>query len=126
MGTNPQFSGIPDPRCGAVWAAVMPPLYPAPFSTTKQEGENGTIGQIADSEQLSYSGPNPALFPLWGWGWDSDQPGRGAHNGPQGPTRGSHALCPSPAGMNPMPSFSAFALAFCRAVVSSNSAICRS
>ena len=84
----------------------------------------GRLGKLPIGKSGVYSGLNLGCSPYGGW--DSAQPGRGAHSGSQGATRGSHALCPSPAGMNPIPSFSAFALAFCRAVVSSSSAICRS
>ena len=99
-------------------------------------------------------GANPSKSPLWGW--DSTQPRRGAHSGLCGANTGHfgwraittlgscyellnvpgagiridyfpvHALCPSPAGMNPMPSFSAFAFAFCCAAASSAFTNCRS
>ena len=84
----------------------------------------GRLGKLPIVNSCRTSAQNQSYSPYGGW--DSTQPGRGAHSGSQGATWGSHALCPSSAGMNPMPSFSAFALAFCRAVVSSSSAICRS
>ena len=101
------------PHCGQLWSPITPEaapgLYPASSFVLRIPAK---------------SGENPLEPP--GWGWDSTQPRKGAHSGIQGQTRGGHALCPSPAGMNPMPSFSAFALAFCCAEARSAFANCRS
>ena len=101
------------PHCGQLWSPITPEaapgLYPASSFVLQTPAKNGEK-------------PLESL----GWGWDSTQPGRVAHSGTQGRTRGIHALCPSPAGTNWMPSFSAFAFAFCCATARSAFANCRS
>ena len=131
------------PHCGQLWSPITPEaapgLYPASSFVLRTPAK---------------SGENPLESP--DWDWDSTQPRKGAHSGLCGVTRGVlggsaittlglccglsnspgagirlvyspvYALCPSLAGMNWMPSFSAFALAFCCAAARSAFANCRS
>ena len=105
------------PRGRKIAHSAAPPLPTEPASL----GFGGSPVVLATSAKRGQNCPTSLL-----WGWDSTQPGRGAHSGTQGQTRGVHALCPSPAGMNWMPSFSAFTLAFCCAAARSAFANCRS
>ena len=101
------------PHCGQLWSPITPEAAPGfyPASSFVLAGS-------------SKRGRNRPKSPRWGW--DSTQPRKGAHSGTQGQTQGSYALCPSPAGMKPMPNFSAFAFAFCCAAARAAFANCRS
>ena len=101
------------PHCGQLWSPIAPEAAPGFYPAF-----SFVLRNPAKSGKNSLESP--------GWGWDSTQPGLGAHSGPQGQTRGTHALCPSPAETNWMPNFSAFASAFCCIVASSAFANCRS
>ena len=127
--------------------SAAPPLPTEPASL----GFGGSPVVLATSAKRGQNCPTSLL-----WGWDSAQPRKGAHSGLCGANAGRlgwgaittlgsyfrlsncpgagirtayfpvHALCLSPAGMNWMPSFSAFALVFCCAAARSAFANCRS
>lgn len=131
------------PHCGQLWSPIAPEAAPGFYPAF-------SFVLVTSPER----GPNRPKSP--DWGWDSTQPGWGAHSGLCGANTGHfgwgaittlgsycglsnspgagirtvyfsvYALCPSPAGMNWMPSFSAFTLAFCCAAARSAFANCRS
>ena len=101
------------PHCGQRWPPIAPKAAPGFYPAFSFVLRNP-----------AKSGEKPLESP--DWGWDSTQPRKGAHSGTQGQTRGVHALCPSPAGTNWIPSFSAFTFVSCCIVASSAFANCRS
>ena len=131
------------PHCGQLWSPIAPEAAPGFYPASSFV--------LAGSPEKGRNSPKSPR-----WGWDSTQPRKGAHSGLCGANAGRlgwgaittlgsyfrlsncpgagirtayfpvHALCLSPAGMNWMPSFSAFALTFCCAAARSAFANCRS
>ena len=138
------------PHCGQLWSPITPEAAPGIYPASRRRwlhiphfrpkgrkiahsaapplptepaslGFGGSPVVLASSLERGTNRPNSPQ-----WGWDSAQPRIVAHSGTQGQTWGNHALCSPSAGMNWMPSFSAFALAFCCATARSAFSNCRS
>ena len=122
-------------RCSACptqgWVKLAPPDRASTggsgFSALRGDAKFGGLSCFFFRPHLALSS-GPVAAQICGeapeWGWDSTQPGWGAHSGPQVAQRRGHALCSLPGGTNSTPDFSAFRRARCRAAVCSSTAIC--
>lgn len=113
------------------WVKLAPPDRASTggsgFSALRGDAKFGGLSCFFFRPHLALSS-GPVAAQICGeapeWGWDSTQPGWGAHSGPQVAQRRGHALCSLPGGTNSTPDFSAFRRARCRAAVCSSTAIC--